>query len=309
MHNYLMKNKKMAYILMTLLVCMWGFDYIAAKTALTVLSPMTLIFFKYGIAALILFIFRLVKHKEFPLRKQHLILLILCSIFGEILYYWAEYSAMDYIPVSIITIILSFVPMGSIVVEIFLYKKKPTITIVIGIIVCIIGVSLVIGVDLREILAGKWIGYLLAFGAVAFWNAYLFLTKRLSGEYDSFDLAFMQLACTTTLTFPFAIFNFPQNTVFTPEIIGAILYLGSVSACMGFVIYVLSISVLGPTPCALYSNFLPVTSSIFGWIFLGEALMPLQMIGGAIVICSGAIVIWKKGQLDKKYEVIKEEHS
>ena len=43
-------NKKPAYILMTVLVMLWGFDYVVAKTGLEVFKPMSLLFCKYGIS-------------------------------------------------------------------------------------------------------------------------------------------------------------------------------------------------------------------------------------------------------------------
>ena len=55
---------------------------------------------------------------------------------------------------------------------------------------------------------------------------------------------------------------------------------------------------LGPTTSALYSDFLPVSTAVFGWIFLRESLSPLQMLGGVVVIAAGYIVIKEKGKLD-----------
>lgn len=306
MISNLLKSKKFVYCIMTLLVFMWGFEYVAAKEALRVLSPFTLIFYKYLIASTILLVIRLIQKRKFPLKKKHIITLVLCSICGEILYFGCEYSAMDYLPVSIISIILAFVPMLSIVLEIFISKKYPNLIIVIGIVICIIGVCMVIGFDVNELASGKIWGYLLAFGAVVFWNGYNFITEKLSDEYDPYDLTFMQLSCTVVLTIPFAFYNSPGLSELSPAVIGGVLYLSTISALIGFMIYVIAISVIGPTPCSLYSNFLPVTAALFGWIFLGETLSGIQMLGGVIIIGSGAVVIWQKGKLDEKYEKLKE---
>ena len=55
---------------------------------------------------------------------------------------------------------------------------------------------------------------------------------------------------------------------------------------------------LGPTTSALYSNFLPVTTTFFGAIFLKESITLLQVIGGIVVVASAFIVIKEKGKLD-----------
>jgi len=285
---------------------MWGFEYVAAKTALDQLKPITLVFFKYLIAAITLFVIRFIQKRKLPLKRKHVLTLIVCSLFGEILYFWCEYSAMEYLQVSTISIILAFVPMVSIILEVFVNKRKPNAIIVSGIFVCIVGVILVIGVDTAALLSGSWIGYLLAFGAVLFWNGYNFVTEKLAGEYKAYDLTFMQLSCTVLLTLPYAIFNLPQLEDVDIGTVGGVLYLGIVSALIGFLIYVIGISVLGPTPCALYSNFLPITTAFFGWMFLGETLIPMQLVGGVIVIASGAVVIWQKSKLDKTHEQLEQ---
>lgn len=301
-----LRNKKVAYCLMGFLVFIWGFEYVAAKAALNNIDPLNLVFYKYLIAAIVLFAIRTVQGKRFTFKKKHIITLILCTISGEILYFFCEYSAMDYLPVSVISVILSFVPMLSIGIEAVVFKRRPNAMIVIGIIVCIIGVSMIIGVDFEEILAGKWIGYVLAFGAVVFWNIYNFVTERLTDEYEPFNLTFMQIFCTVALLLPYAIFNMPELSQFTGEVIGGVIYLGLGSASIGFLIYVLGITVLGPTPCSLFSNFLPITAAMFGWIFLNESLTIIQILGGAIVISAGVVVIWQKGKLDEEYHRLEE---
>lgn len=287
---------------MGFLVFIWGFEYVAAKAALSTIEPLNLVFYKYLVAAVVLLVIRLAQKKWFTFKKKHIITLILCTISGEILYFYCEYSAMDYLPVSVISVILSFVPMLSIGIEAILYKRAPNAVIIIGIAVCIVGVSMIIGVDFSEILAGKWIGYILAFGAVVFWNMYNFITEKLTGEYEPYNLTFMQILCTVALVLPYAIFNIPEMSQLTGPVIGGVLYLGLASASIGFLIYVLGISVLGPTPCSLFSNFLPITAALFGWIFLGEVLTFVQILGGIIVISAGVVVIWQKGKLDDKYE-------
>lgn len=298
----LIKSKKFAYILMGILVFIWGFEYVAAKAALNNIDALNLVFYKYLVASLLLGVVRFIQRRKAFLKKKHIITLILCSVFGEVLYFYSEYTAMDYIPVSIISVILAFVPMLSIILEGIVYKRKPNLLIVVGILVCIVGVAMVIGVDIGEIMSGKWIGYVFAFGAVLFWNMYNFLTENLTNEYEPYDLTFMQLCCTVLLTLPYAIFNIPEASQINMEVIGGVLYLSVISACIGFIIYVFGLSMLGPTPCALFSNFLPITTAMFGWIFLGETLTLFQMFGGVVVISSGIVVIWQKGKLDGKRE-------
>lgn len=76
--------------------------------------------------------------------------------------------------------------------------------------------------------------------------------------------------------------------------------MGLISAGFGFYIYVYALRILGPTTNAVYSNFLPLTATFFGWLFFGEMISPLQIVGGLIVITTGYIVIKEKGRLEEK---------
>ncbi len=295
-----MNQRKIAFILMCLLVCLWGLDYVAAKGALDVLEPMNLLFLKYGVGLLLILAIKLKQDRKTIVRAKDIPFFILCSIFGEILYFYCEYSAIDYMPVSLITIILSFVPIVSMILDRIIYKHKFSLKIFLGIVICIIGVAIVIGADFRILLQGRLTGYMFAFGAVLSWNAYNFITAKVSENYTSVTMSFNQLFCTILLLAPYAIHTMPPAEVFTADVVGEVVYLGLGSAGIGFLIMVNGLRHLGPTISAMFSNFMPVTTTIFGWVFLGEAIGPLQLLGGVIVIVSSCIVIAEKGKMEEQ---------
>jgi len=93
--------------------------------------------------------------------------------------------------------------------------------------------------------------------------------------------------------------NMPSSSSITPAIFGGILYLGIFGAGLGFLIQVKALHILGPTTTALFSNFMPVTTTLFGWIFLKEVISMVQIIGGLIVIGAGYYVIKEKGKMEE----------
>lgn len=284
---------------MFLLVSLWGFDYTVSKGALEVFRPLNLMFFKYTGGLAVMFLLKLFVDRKFTVRKQDILMFILCGLTGQVLYYFCEYTAMEYIPVSLITIILSFVPIVSILVERVAFHHKLSAKMIAWLIVCVIGVILVIGADFRILLQGRAIGYLLALGAVLAWNAYNFLTARISEYYTSLTMSFNQLFCTVLMSLPYAIHVMPPASEFTPELVLRLVYLGIGSAGFGYLILVRGLRDLGPTVSALFTNFLPVTSTIFGWLILGQHLSLLQIAGGVIVVAASCIVISEKGKQDK----------
>ncbi|MDR0357042.1 MAG: DMT family transporter, partial [Clostridiales Family XIII bacterium] len=187
-----------------------------------------------------------------------------------------------------------------IILEIFVYKRKPTVVIVAGIIVCGLGVGLVVGADFGALFTGKAIGYLLAFSAIILWNIYNFITAKLTERYNSLDLTLYQLAAAILMSAPYMVFNLPDAACADTRFFLSIAYLGVISSAFGFLIYVNAVAVIGVTPSALFSNMLPISSAFFGWLFLGEMISVTQIIGGVIVIAAGSAVILLKGKNDGK---------
>ena len=292
-------QKRMMYVLNVVLVTIWGLEYVFAKQALEVLPPLTLLFFKYVVAVFLVLVIKLKTEGRGMFRRRDIPVFILCAILGEIGYFFFEYTSMDYLPVSLITIILAFVPAFSILIERVLFGKKATRLMWIGIFVSIFGVVLIIGVDYHILFKGRLIGYLLAFGAVLTWNVYNFITASLHDRYDSVTLTLNQLVFTIFLVAPYAFTHLPSGGAVTPAVVGGIFYLGIVGACIGFLIQVKSLHILGPTTTAMFSNFLPITSTFFGWLCLSETISLMQILGGALVITAGYIVIREKGRVEE----------
>lgn len=285
---------------MVFLVISWGFDYVPAKWGLEIMEPLTLLFIKYVLGVIVALGIKIFKGNRNLIRKKDLPIFIICALFGEVIYFYCEYSAMNYIPIALLTIILGFVPVVSVLIERVLFKRRPNAKIVIGIVFCIIGICLVLGADLKVLFEGRIFGYVLAFGAVFSWNAYNFITASLS-EYDSLTVSCTQMLCTICLCAPLAIHSgFPALAEYSPQLIAGLLWIGVFDAGIGFIIVVYSLQKLGPTISALYSDFLPVSTAFFGAVLLHETITPLQVIGGIIVIAAGFVVIREKGRLDEE---------
>lgn len=296
-------NRKMAHILMAFTVTSWGFEYALAKDAMLAIEPITLVCFKYTVSLLVIGLVKFKLEGKSWMKRADVFLFMLCAATGEVLYFYMEYEAMNYMPVSLITILLTFVPVLSILVEWVVFKSKPSVALIIGVLVSLCGIVIIVGVDISTILEGRFIGYLLCLGAIVSWNIYNFITSNLGSRYQPLTLTFNQLTCTVLLTWPLALANMPDPTDISMVVVGEVLYLGIVSGGIGFVIYVSALYTLGPTTVSVYANFMPITATFFGWVLLHEMITGMQMIGGVIVIIAGYFVIREKGKLEERNHV------
>ncbi len=293
------KERGVAHLLMFFLVISWGIEYSMAKIALTVYEPIQLLFLKYCIGIFVFIIMKFINKVKWKIKKSDIPIFILCALSGEILYYWCEYAALDYISVSMVTIMLTFVPILSIGIERVFFKIKSNWKINVGVCISIVGVVFIIGLDFDTLNERTMIGYALCLGAIIAWNVYNFVTSKLRGDYHTITVGMTQLICTAMIAAPIALRNLPIEEMGKPEIIGSTLYLGIFAAGLGFFCYIFSVGRLGPTTNAVYSVFMPVSATFFGWLLIGETVGIFQVIGGIIVISAGLFVIKEKGKLDQ----------
>ena len=283
---------------MIFLVITWGFDYVTAKFGMDELTPTCLMFMKFFIGLITVAIIKAARRDRSLISKRDIPVLILCAIFGQILYFECEYNAMSYLPVSLLTILLAFVPAFSVIIERVFLKRKANKKMIFGIAGCILGRALVIGADLDIIFQGRLLGYIIAFGAILAWNIYNFLTASLE-KYDPITLACLQMLCACIILSPVAIHNMTPVTQWSGTLIAILIYMGIIGAAVGYMISIYALKTIGPTATSVYSDFLPVSTAIFGVLFLHETMSPLQIVGGIIVIAAGYIVIREKGRLDE----------
>src|SRR4029079_2671559 len=63
-----------------------------------------------------------------------------------------------------------------------------------------------------------------------------------------------------------------------------LLYLGTLSSAFGYFLYNSSLAYLDAGQAASFVNLLPIAGVAIAVIFLGESVLPLQLVGGAVVL-------------------------
>ena len=298
-----MSGKKFAIFMMSAVVCIWGAEYSVAKTLMEAFSPVNVLLFKYTVCLACMAVIRFTLVKGVKTSPKDYLHFMVATFSGIVLYFLFDYKAMDYMPISLVTIVLAFVPVVSIIIDRIVFKRKMTARIILGVAGSVIGVAIVIGPDIGLLMQGRIIGYVLAFGAVLSWNAYNFLAEPLSKKYPPIVVAFNQVFCAFLLVLPLQLTALPDLSKFTPSMVIGVLYLGILSGVIGYMTMPLGLKHLGPTISGVFSNFLPISSTFFAWVILGESMGPVQLAGGAVVIgfsCMVIIEINKRNRIEEQ---------
>ena len=288
-----------ALLLMTILAIIWGMENVFASMLLTSYSTFTILLCKYMVATVFLTIVMVASGARDFAKPKDIPLFILCGATGSLLYYFFEFSAIKYISVSLATVILTFVPVVSVLIEALVLKRKFNGKLYAGILVTVLGAIFVVGIDLDSLAGGKTIGIVLAFSAVLSWNAYNFVSEKIAHKYHYINIAWTQILCTTIMTLPFGIGGL-REAEFNIATIMIIVILGIGGAGCAYMIMPISIKALGPTLTGMFSNLMPIVATIGGWLILNQRITLLQISGTAILIAASCYVIREKGRLEKQ---------
>ena len=117
-----------------------------------------------------------------------------------------------------------------------------------------------------------------------------YFTKKWKPNVDNFTFTGWQLLFGGLLLTPlfFAVETFPSTITLT-NILGYS-YLAIFGSLLAYSLWFLGIAKLPPVAVSILGVFSPITALLVGWVFLGQALNFLQLIGFIIVLISVMVV-------------------
>lgn len=265
-----------------LVAVIWGMTFLSIKVAVRELGPMSLALSRFVIASLILPLIALATKTSLRVRTKDLPLLAFSGLTGITFYFFFENNGIMRLSASESSIIIGTIPVLTLMVDILLYKRKPSPSVALGILLSFLGVALIV---LRsEAAAASPGGYLFMVGAAASWVLYSFLTKPFSGAYPLLSITFWQIFFGTLGCLPFALLERQDFSGIGAATILNVLFLGVLASAFGYWLYVIVLDRLGASRSSVFINLIPVVSIVASFILLGERLAPLQLAGGAVTI-------------------------
>lgn len=290
-------------------VFIWGITFVSTKSLLNDFSAFEILIVRFLAAYLGLLAMR-PRRLALKSRKEN-ILFALAGLTGVTLYQLFENIAISFTTASNVSIIVSICPMfTAIAARIFLKEKCITRNFIAGFAIAISGVALVSFNGNAELHFSPK-GDLLALLAGICWGFYsLFVSKINSMKYD--------IICSTRRIFFFAlVFMVPlvfagsaaeeTSSVFVNTDIasnvkrfsslanwGNLLFLGLMASAGCFSLWNEACKILGTVKVSAGIYMIPVVTVVFAFIFLGEKLSLMGILGAAMTVCGLFISSWKK---------------
>jgi drug/metabolite transporter (DMT)-like permease len=166
-----------------------------------------------------------------------------------------------------------------------LLKESITPRRLIALVLATLGVIAVIDPRTAQLNPGLFLGNMLLLGAAITWALYSVLVRRVTQNVDVLAFSMIAFLGGLPVTLPAAAWE--AGTVGVGEItigvIGGILFLGVISTALAMVLWNTAFAFVDASLASLTFFAQPVVGTFLGWLFLGEQITPLFLLGGFLI--------------------------
>ncbi len=270
----------------------FGFTFMFSKTALSYVSPLGLIAYRFLIAFVGFELIRRFKIVKIRFSLSHFKPLFYVAAFQPVLYFLFETYGINYTTSGEAGMMIALIPIVVSIMSAIILKEKPK-PIQYG----FIGLS-VFGVIYIQIskaptgIEGETIGFLLLFLAVVSAAAYNIASRSASKTLKPYEVTyFMMLSGAvifnilyiTQLSFQSRALDYIINLGHV-ELILPIVYLGIIASIIAFFLMNYALGQLEAHVISIYANLATVTAVIAGAVFLNEPIYRYHIIGASLII-------------------------
>ena len=264
-----------------------------------IVSPLSLAFYRWVIAFLILTPFCLQKAvKELPLLKKQPGMIFLIILTGPTLFNTLVYLGLTATTVINSLLIISTTPMLIILLNKLLYKAQTNIFQMIGIFISLIGVCYVIAKgSFQNIFDSEfYFGDLFILLAVTSWALYSIFLKKNETGVSGFSFLYLSFVFTVILLFPVYLYdifiqdNFINIDQKTLLVIG---YTGIFPSIISYMCWNTGVALIGPNKSGPFLHLMPIFGGILALLVFRETL-EIYHYAGILSVIVGIIITNKK---------------
>lgn len=266
------------------------------------IPPVSLAFFRWSIATLILLPFALRDSwQQGTLITQHKIYFFWTSLFGVAIFNTFLYiAAHTTSAINMALIGTCSSPIFSVFLAAIFLKEKVTPLRILGMLVMLVGIIyLVVRGSLERLINFHFTtGDLWVLGAAVFFAGYNVLVRKKPKEMKPIVFLFTTFFIGSILLLPFWLWEMKtaQPVEWTTNLGLTVLYLGLGTSVIAFLLWNMSIAKLGAARTALFGNLIPLFSSLEAVWLLNEEITFIHLVSGALIVTGLIIVNMKKAR-------------
>ncbi|MBZ0243764.1 MAG: DMT family transporter [Bacteroidales bacterium] len=294
--KYVKNHALKPHLLILLAMLFWGISYIWSKEVFNYLEPATTVWFRLIISVLFFSGYFRWKRQKISIKKEHWGLLIVASFFNPFLYFVGESYGLQRVSPTISAVIISTIPLFTPVFAFLFLKERLKPLNILGLFISFAGILIMI-IDRTLGFTASPVGIAFLFLAVFSAIVYGIILKKLTYSYDAVTIVFIQNIMGIIFFAP-VVFGIEHEGLSAIEWraswLISLLLLGVFASSLAFVFFTHGVHKLGITKSTIYTNIIPVFTSFFSFLIIGESITFDKLVGIACVIIGVLLSQMKK---------------
>ena len=270
--------------------------FIAGKFSVAEFPVFSLTFFRFLIAAIILFVILKIKKIDLSLEIKDIPRIISLSLLGMVGYHVFFFTALKYTSSVNTSLIAAMNPIITTLMASIVLKEKVPQKAIGGILISFSGVALIVTNGSFEVIRNMSfnIGDIYMLLGIISFSFYFIILKGIVGRIEPIKLTFYVFFFCVLLLVPMVIYEDPMSYLpnTTSSGWGSLLYMSIFASVGAYLIQQISVKRIGPAKTSLYVNLVPLFSMIMAYFILGEIITLPKIFAGAMII-SGVLITLK----------------
>lgn len=267
----------------------WGIPYLLIRISVSELAPVTLVFLRTGVAALILMPVVLARDGLRGVGRRWPAIVAFAAV--EVGVPWLMLSSAEqHISSALAGLLVSAVPLVGVVIATALGNREHLgLASLSGLLIGLVGVAAIVGLDLRasNAVAVVQMGVV----AVAYAVGPVILARYLQGVPSVTVIGLALTMCAVAYA-PAAALNWPHALPHA-NVLVSIAVLAVVCTAVAFVLFFALIAEIGPVRATVITYVNPAVAAVLGFVVLRESLTA-GMIAGFVLVLAGSVLATRR---------------
>jgi drug/metabolite transporter (DMT)-like permease len=277
-------------LLFAAMCVIWGVPYLMIRVAVRELAPVTLVFGRTAIAALLLTPVAAYRAELRPLLRRWAPLLAYTAV--EVAIPWVLLARAETKLTSSLTgLLIAAVPLvGALIVTLTGERERLGGRSWLGLLIGIGGVAAIVGLDIGQVNALALVE--VAFVAVGYAIGPIIFSRSL-GDLPALGVVAASLAISAIVYAPFAATHWPASTP-SAHVLESVVGLAVVCTALAFLLFFALIAEVGPVRATVITYVNPAVAAVVGVAVLSEHITAGMVIGFALVL-AGSVLATRRG--------------
>ncbi len=296
-----MRRLESADILGLVVVLLWAANLPLAKDALSEFSPMSFNAVRIPLSALFLWIPTLLLEGRIHLQPRDIWKILLLGIIGNVFYLTLFIHGLALTKAGNVGLLMSIGTIFTALLSRFLGHEYLGRIVWVGIFLSFGGVAVIL-LESAEFAVGTetLVGDLITLAAASCWSVYTVFSKSLMRSYSPLTFTTLTLSVGALALFFISLpdlmdQNWGQISTKSYLEMG---YSSIFSLAVAYSIWFYCVDRLGSTKTAIYANLVPFWTLLFAWVFIGEEITLMQILGGTLILSGIYLTKLKKTAAD-----------